>query len=443
MTEDPHDQAFFEQMRSCRAPYRLLADCIHQIVGKQESCLDIGCGIGLQTLRLMELGWLSVVGGEYSDIARQMREPGVTMMKFDLTAAYYKDTPAPRACVICTETAEHIPAEYADAIVKNVARNASDVIIWSAAAPGQEWHGHINLQRPEYWLEKFYKEGWVLDQPRTGALRDLMRQTRAQHWMGSENFCVLVPLRDYDPVRFLVTSTTLNAAPYVKRCIESVQRQTYPYWDHIIVDAKSQDFSARAARTQAKLTPNQTTIRVNKTRKAALENVWELWKDASPETVIVWLDGDDWLATDHAFDILARTYASPKEPWLTYGQFMMATGEVGFASPYHAGENARHTHWRATHLKTFRAGLVQELTPDLLMKPDGTWCDLAIDKAVMYPLLELAGEHHANIEQILYVYNAKASWWACQPEHERQKELAEVSRMQQLPPLPRLNRRPW
>lgn len=444
LIEDPHDRAFFEQMRGCRDNYRKLADCIHQIVGPQPSCLDIGAGIGLQTARLMELGWRQVIGAEHSDLARQMREPGVTMIAYDLTkprAAVSNSS----ACAICTETAEHIPEEFADAIVANVSGQATDVIVWSAAAPGQEWEGHINLQPPSYWLERFETHGWTLDIARTGALRDLMRQTCAQHWMGSENFCILVPKEKYQPIHFTITSTTLNAERYVARCIQSVQRQTYPHWSHAVVDAQSNDFTVRTARAQAKLTqaPPSTQVSVNKKRKAALENCWEIWRDLPPEEVIVWLDGDDWLATDSALDILARTYASPGEPWLSYGQFMMATGEVGFASPYAPGENPRRTHWRATHLKTFRAGLVHKLEPKLLHKPDGSWCDLAIDKAVMYPLLDLAGERHAFISQILYVYNAKASWWACQPEHERQKELNEVYRMQDLPPLPRLTERPW
>ncbi len=275
-----------------------------------------------------------------------------------------------------------------------------------------------------------------------------MRQTHAQHWMASENFHILVPTKSYKPIHFTITSTTLNAEKYVARCIESVQRQTYPHWDHFVVDAKSNDFTVRKARAQGKLTPigpvSWTHVSVNKKRQAALENCWEIWSKLPPDEVIVWLDGDDWLATDHAFDILARTYASPAEPWLTYGQFMMATGEVGFASPYYPGENPRQTHWRATHLKTFRAGLVQQMNRRLLLKPDNeTWCDLAIDKAVMYPLLDMAGDRHAFISQILYVYNAKASWWACQSEHERQKELNEVYRMQSLPTLPRLTKRPW
>lgn len=443
-----HDAEFFEQMRACRDPYRRLADAIHAIVGPQKTALDIGCGIGLQTRRLLELGW-GITGAEYAPAALERLEPGVKVKPFDLTVplgarASVISSKTPRACVICTETAEHLPKESADVIVQNICSLARDVIVWSAAAPGQEWPGHINLQPPSYWLKRFQARGWVLDEARTGALRDHMLKTEAQHWRGRENFCVLVPKKAYRPLHFTITSTCLNAEAYIARCMQSVNRQTYPHWSHLIIDAASTDKTFDIARRN--LTHGKTDVRRNATerRLGPLENAYNLWKKLPDDEVIVWLDGDDWLATDHALDILARTYASPLDPWVTYGQFMFATGEIGFAGEYPPGENARDSDWwRATHLKTFRAGLVKQLDPKLFLNPQGKFCDLAIDRAVMYPLLELAGEHRTYIDRILYVYNSKASWWASQPESERQRELDEVARLRAAARLAPLKKRPW
>ncbi len=441
---NPHDQAFFEQMRECREPYRRLGEAIDRIVGPHHA-LDIGCGIGLQTLRLLELGW-QIIGAEHAPCAIEQQEPYIKILPFDLTDAESLDgRQAMFQCVICTETAEHIPEKFADVIVQNVAGRATDTIVWSAAAPGQEWHGHINLQPPEYWLERFAVLGWVLDVPRTGALRDLMLETQAQHWMGRQNFCVLVKKEAYKPVHFTITSTCYNAEKYIARCIESVQRQTYEHWSHTVIDAASTDATSLKAQQAMKARPDGV-VEVNSvfSRLSALENAYNVWMTLPPDEVIVWLDGDDWLATDHALEILARAYAGPVEPWVTYGQFMFATGEMGFAGPYAPGESARHSnYWRATHLKTFRAGLVQQLDPSDLKNEQGEFCDLAIDRAVMYPLLELAGARQLFIHQILYVYNMKASWWAQQPERERMRELSEVSRLQMLPPKQTLTERPW
>lgn len=452
MTEpDPHDRAFFEQMRGCRDNYRLLADALHAIVGHQRTALDIGCGIGLQTARLREHGW-RITGAEYTPVAIEMREPGVQIDPFDLTSFPRGDV-AKHDCVICTETAEHIPEKYADAIVANVAAHARQVIVWSAAAPGQEWHGHINLQRPAYWLERFAKRGWVLDEARTGALRELMVATRAQHWMGKDNFCVLVPKVTYQPIRFVVTSTTYNAEKFIGRCMESVERQTYRNWVHHVIDADSEDNSAAEARqvmahyNTAAHAPSRSrtflSVNAKNKRLSALENVWNIWKETPNDHVIVWLDGDDWLASDTALEQLAAAYAHPSEPWLTYGQFMTDGGELGFASPYHPGESVRYSPWRATHLKTFRAGLAKHICPPDLLNAQGKFCELAIDRMVMYPMLEMAGSHQRCLQNILYVYNTKASWWASVSESERQEELAEVARMQALQPYAELNERPW
>lgn len=458
LAEDPHDAAFFEQMRACREPYRRLGDAIFRIVqpllspsvSAESKVLDIGCGIGLQTKRLIELGW-EALGAEHSPVAVELREEGVSIIAFDLTRQYggYAKTWAARShVVICTETAEHIPTQFSDAIVRNMVDAAAQdgVIVWSAAAPGQEWHGHINLQKPEYWLARFEKLGWVPHVASTGALRDLMLATQAQHWMGKENFFVLVP-KKRKQLHFTITSTVFNAWEYIERHIESVARQTYPHYKHIIVDAMSTDVTvphARAALFRS-LYKNSSLIQNKQRRLSALENCWKIWSKLPDDEVIVWLDGDDWFAIDNALDVVARTYASPDEPWMTYGSFLFSDGRLGMCHQYRPGEAPRQSLWRASHLKTFRAGLVKKLKPADLQKPDGSWCELAIDRVVMYPLLEMAGDRQICSSHVLSVYNVRHSWWAQRSDRERQVELDEVERLRALPPKAQINRfsRPW
>lgn len=444
-SKDPHDQAFFEQMRGCRDNYRKLADAIHAVVGTQESCLDIGCGIGLQTARLKELGWQQTIGAEFSPFAIEMIEPGVTVVPFDLTLTNHV-LGEPVACVICTETAEHIPEQYSLAIVDNVARQARDVIVWSAAAPGQEWEGHINLQYPDYWLTRFRAHGWVLDEWKTAQLRGFMEMKQAQHWMGRQNFCVLVKSTER-PLHFTIVSTVFNAERWVGKCIESVRRQTFRNYSHIIVNARSDDKTGAIADSEAE-NDSQLTVIHNEIRQEALENCWAIWKDLPDDEVIIWLDGDDWLAHDAALEVIANAYYDPNV-WLTYGQFMFSDGEVGFAAPYPPGANVRFMDWRATHLKTFRAGLVKKLlqpgniSPSCLLRPNASWIYLAIDKAVMWPLLEMAGEHYRCIYQVVSVYNFQASWAAQRKPEHRQVELNEAERIRALPPFQPLKDRPW
>lgn len=127
---------------------------------------------------------------------------------------------------------------------------------------------------------------------------------------------------------------------------------------------------------------------------------------------------------------------------------MFANGEIGFASPYTMPPRQDLT-WRATHLKTFRAGLVKRIDPRDLKTPatsvwGGKWCPYAIDRAVMFPLLEMAGERYTFIPNILYVYNADASYWANETnEAEKERMWDETWRLHGLPTYSRLEKRPW
>ena len=81
---------------------------------------------------------------------------------------------------------------------------------------------------------------------------------------------------------------------------------------------------------------------------------------------IVWLDGDDEL-TPHALERVLDAHR--KGAWVTYGQFSI-DGRLGFAAP--VGDNPRREEWHATHLKTFRAGLVKHMRDDDFREVDGS-----------------------------------------------------------------------
>lgn len=121
------------------------------------------------------------------------------------------------------------------------------------------------------------------------------------------------------------------------------------------------------------------------------------------DAVVVNLDGDDWLGPTDALEIVAHAHAVGA--LVTYGSFIHADGRQGFAAPYAHDEDVRRTPWRATHLKTFRAGLFQSIDPEDF-KIDGAWAKGARDQAFMLPMLEMAGHDRAvYIPDILCVYN--------------------------------------
>ena len=57
------------------------------------------------------------------------------------------------------EVAEHLPAMVADRYV-DLLTHLSQVIVFTAAPPGQGGDDHVNEQPPSYWISKFQQRGF-------------------------------------------------------------------------------------------------------------------------------------------------------------------------------------------------------------------------------------------------------------------------------------------
>jgi hypothetical protein len=144
--------------------------------------------------------------------------------------------------------------------------------------------------------------------------------------------------------------------------------------------------------------------------KTCAENLRALIRNLPADRVVAWLDLDDWMANPNA---LARAVLEhQKGAWVTYGSFMHADGQVVRIQPYEkeGWNELRSAPWAASHLKTFRAGLFNRIADDDLEMYGEEWLERAVDLAIMYPLLEMAGpDRTVFIEDILYVYNYSSS----------------------------------
>jgi SAM-dependent methyltransferase len=123
-----------------------------------KSVVDVGCGTGSFLSVLKDLGFTDLLGveGDWLDRSRlyveseivktaDLQKPFTHHRKFDLA--------------ICLEVAEHLEADSADTIVETLT-GLSDVILFSAAIPGQGGQNHINEQWSQYWVDKFKARGY-------------------------------------------------------------------------------------------------------------------------------------------------------------------------------------------------------------------------------------------------------------------------------------------
>jgi SAM-dependent methyltransferase len=137
---------------------------------RPRSVVDVGCGTGALLEVLRERG-CDVFGFEYSKAALEYcRRRRLAVAKFDLEKDVLHDDRAFDVAV-SMEVAEHLPATVADRYVDLLVR-VSDTVVFTAAIPGQGGNDHVNEQPPEYWIGKFARRGFRLDDARTRRWRE-------------------------------------------------------------------------------------------------------------------------------------------------------------------------------------------------------------------------------------------------------------------------------
>jgi len=227
--------------------------------------------------------------------------------------------------------------------------------------------------------------------------------------------------------RICVTSTGFHVETYVARCIRSVQEQVGVEWCHVYMAVDA--LTAKAATEAAGKSDSEGDTFVfdygDEIPRPCLENLVPFWRTLNDDEIIVWLDGDDWLVHPNALKRVAEEHA--KGAWVTYGSFIWSNGAIGFAGQ--VGSNPRDEPWLATHLRSFRAGLVKKIRDDDLKETNGQYAGLVTDQRVMLAVLEMAAERAVLIPEILCAYNLSTSWAAKATPDQVALEHAEVTRI--------------
>ncbi|MBR0151646.1 MAG: class I SAM-dependent methyltransferase [Synergistaceae bacterium] len=128
-----------------------------------ESVIDIGCGVAQVLMACYESGVGVIRGVDGSWVNEELLLiPSEQFTQYDLSRPGIKDEIPEKHfdLTISSEVAEHIDPEDTETYMDNLT-SFSDMILFSAAIPGQGGTHHVNEQWPSYWIEKFRARGFV------------------------------------------------------------------------------------------------------------------------------------------------------------------------------------------------------------------------------------------------------------------------------------------
>lgn len=209
---------------------------------------------------------------------------------------------------------------------------------------------------------------------------------------------------------YVIFITSYNNIKWWKQNIKSALYQKGAPYRVLFVDDCSTDGTGQAVEDYIKNWKQRTrsqldvTIIRNAVRGGALSNWYRAIHTCEDHEIIVSLDGDDWLAHDHVLLRLEAEYT--KGCWMTYGHWIKQPGGFqGQTRPLKADFSVRKQPFVSSHLRTFYAGLFNQIKLKDLLDNNNKFYPMAWDVALMLPMLEMCNGRYAFIPDILYIYN--------------------------------------
>lgn len=217
----------------------------------------------------------------------------------------------------------------------------------------------------------------------------------------------------YEKVGFCIITASYNNAAYAKQNINSVFRQTYHNWRLIYIDDSSDDGMSEIVsqiKKDSNLSDNKFKLIRNpeRLRSALTGTYYAAHNFCKNEEVMVFLDGDDLLATPNTLNELADIYKDGKT-WATHGQFVNSTdGTLGYCCNHDISEkdwsNLRKMPWSFSHLRTTYTWLFKKIKKEDFQY-NNKFINSCGDLPVMFPVAEMAGKDRMKfVRDITYIF---------------------------------------
>lgn len=194
--------------------------------------------------------------------------------------------------------------------------------------------------------------------------------------------------------------------------------QSYKYFKILFIDDASNYSQYQRHIIKDKLR-NHTAV-FNKQRKYSVYNSYFMINRYAKidHSVVLNLDGDDWLINKGVLSYLSNIYTMEK-CLFTYGDCVLWDGftlsrpsrfeRQYINTPYPkkvvSDKKYRKYPFLPLHPRSWKVWLYKKIKKSDFLRPDGTWLRFAEDQAIFYPMLEMAFDKLKVIKKPLYVYN--------------------------------------
>lgn len=216
-------------------------------------------------------------------------------------------------------------------------------------------------------------------------------------------------------LNFKIVVPTYNSEKWIDKCLSSIMSQTYKNFQCVAINDCSTDATGVVMDKFSKsLGDERLSIIHNESNKKTLKNLIDGYRtleaDSDLDSVLVVVDGDDFLFSDCSLEIVESVYRKENVS-LTYGSFIhWPTGELCKFSRVFPKDVIQNNAYRnhpfiSSHLRTYKSYLWHAIKDEDLRDVDGEYFRVTCDMATMIPMLEMAGGNYFYISNILYVYN--------------------------------------
>jgi len=241
--------------------------------------------------------------------------------------------------------------------------------------------------------------------------------------------------------KFIILTPAYKVSKWIEMYANMLKFQSYKNFEVYFVDDASPDDTVERLKEEVGDDPRFHIYKNEVKVGSPLANIVKAFNYANPadEDIIVNIDGDDWLSSVFVFQYLDNVYNAHR-CWLTYGNYQMyPSGELGGHATLSIPDGVSKANaykqypFVTSHLRSYKAGLFKKVDRNDLLDPrTGEIYKEASDLALMFPMLEMAGNEKAiKTDDVLLILNRENEINEAKLGIEKQKETEMIIRTKQ------------